>query len=199
MTSFENACTLIAGEISAPFPRTISGRPLPQGSPSMPNSAQKVRPNNSQSDTFSVCSRRRTKMPIIYPDLRLAYKVATHPTFWKMTVFLKPPSASPATPIAVPRSSMIAAARRFCSKTWKGFVPNLDSAERVRNAARPSLYQLYYSYEDTKWVEDLEKHLKPYLRAGSQPSQNAEATNVWACRHRIAPRSPTTRAAFSGP
>ena len=31
--------------------------------------------------SFSVCSRRRTKMPIIYPDLRLDYKVATHPYF----------------------------------------------------------------------------------------------------------------------
>jgi hypothetical protein len=29
--------------------------------------------------SFSACSRRRTKMPIIYPDLRLDYKVATHP------------------------------------------------------------------------------------------------------------------------
>jgi IS6 family transposase len=29
--------------------------------------------------SFSVCSRRRTKMPIIYPDLRLDYKLATHP------------------------------------------------------------------------------------------------------------------------
>jgi hypothetical protein len=29
--------------------------------------------------SFSVCSRRRTKMPIIYPELRLDYKVATHP------------------------------------------------------------------------------------------------------------------------
>jgi hypothetical protein len=30
--------------------------------------------------SFSVCSWRRTKMPIIYPDLRLDYKVATHPS-----------------------------------------------------------------------------------------------------------------------
>jgi hypothetical protein len=29
---------------------------------------------------FSVCSRRRTKFPLIYPDLRLDYKVATHPS-----------------------------------------------------------------------------------------------------------------------
>ena len=29
--------------------------------------------------SFSVCSRRRTKMPIIYPDFRFDYKVATHP------------------------------------------------------------------------------------------------------------------------
>ena len=29
--------------------------------------------------SFSGCSRRRTKMPIIYPGLRLDYKVATHP------------------------------------------------------------------------------------------------------------------------
>jgi hypothetical protein len=27
----------------------------------------------------SVCSLRRAKFPIIYPDLRLDYKVATHP------------------------------------------------------------------------------------------------------------------------
>jgi hypothetical protein len=29
--------------------------------------------------SFSICSLRRTKFPIIYPDLRLDYKVATHP------------------------------------------------------------------------------------------------------------------------
>jgi len=29
--------------------------------------------------SFSVCSLRPTKLPIIYPDLRLDYKVATHP------------------------------------------------------------------------------------------------------------------------
>jgi hypothetical protein len=29
--------------------------------------------------SFSVCSLRRPKFPIIYPDLRLDYKVATHP------------------------------------------------------------------------------------------------------------------------
>jgi transposase len=29
--------------------------------------------------SFSVYSRRRTELPIIYPDLRLDYKVATHP------------------------------------------------------------------------------------------------------------------------
>gem|GEM_PF-5040933 len=29
--------------------------------------------------SFSVCSLRRAKFPIIYPDLRLNYKVATHP------------------------------------------------------------------------------------------------------------------------
>ncbi len=32
---------------------------------------------------FSVCSLRRAKFPIIYPDLRLDYKVATHP-FWEL-------------------------------------------------------------------------------------------------------------------
>ena len=30
--------------------------------------------------SFSGCSRRRTELPIIYPDLRLDYKVATHPS-----------------------------------------------------------------------------------------------------------------------
>jgi hypothetical protein len=29
--------------------------------------------------SFSVCSLRRAKFPIIYPDLRFNYKVATHP------------------------------------------------------------------------------------------------------------------------
>jgi hypothetical protein len=29
--------------------------------------------------SFSVCALRRAKFPIIYPDLRLDYKVATHP------------------------------------------------------------------------------------------------------------------------
>jgi hypothetical protein len=29
--------------------------------------------------SFSVCSLRRAKFPIIYPDLQLDYKVATHP------------------------------------------------------------------------------------------------------------------------
>jgi hypothetical protein len=29
--------------------------------------------------SFSVCSRRRTKMPIIYADFRLDYKLATLP------------------------------------------------------------------------------------------------------------------------
>jgi hypothetical protein len=29
--------------------------------------------------SFWVCSRRPTKLPIVYPDLRLDYKVATHP------------------------------------------------------------------------------------------------------------------------
>jgi transposase, IS6 family len=29
--------------------------------------------------SFSVCSRHQTKLPIIYPNLRLNYKVATHP------------------------------------------------------------------------------------------------------------------------
>jgi transposase len=30
--------------------------------------------------SFSVCALRRAKFPIIYPDLRLDYKVATHPS-----------------------------------------------------------------------------------------------------------------------
>jgi internalin A len=31
-----------------------------------------------------------------------------------------------------------------------------------------------YSHEDTKWREDLERHLKPYLRAGSIKSWSDE-------------------------
>jgi hypothetical protein len=41
--------------------------------------------------------------------------------FWKMTAPLKPLNASPATPTAGPRSFMTAAARRFCSRIWRGF------------------------------------------------------------------------------
>ena len=36
--------------------------------------------------SFSVCSRRRTELPIIYADLRLDYKLATLPSIsrgWK--------------------------------------------------------------------------------------------------------------------
>jgi hypothetical protein len=40
--------------------------------------------------------------------------------FWKMTALLKPLNASPATPTAGPRNSMIAAVRRCSSKTWRG-------------------------------------------------------------------------------
>jgi hypothetical protein len=35
---------------------------------------------------------------------------------------------------------------------------------------------------------------KRNCKISHNPTQNAEATNVWACRHRIAPRSLTTRA-----
>jgi hypothetical protein len=51
-TSFENPRMLIAGDISAAFAGTICGRSLPQPRDlCMPNIEQKVRPNNSQSDT----------------------------------------------------------------------------------------------------------------------------------------------------
>jgi transposase, IS6 family len=42
--------------------------------------------------SFSVCSRRRTKMPIIYPDFRLDYKIATHPfrERWEFATALLP-------------------------------------------------------------------------------------------------------------
>jgi hypothetical protein len=46
------------------------------------------------STSFSICSRRRTKMPIIYPDLRLDYKVATHPISCAR-LMQAPPSAPP--------------------------------------------------------------------------------------------------------
>jgi hypothetical protein len=41
--------------------------------------------------------------------------------FWKTTAPLKPLNESPATPTAGPRNSMTAAAKRFCSRTWRGF------------------------------------------------------------------------------
>ncbi len=63
------------------------------------------------------------------PDCRLTIRL-THSgrpasrIFWKMTAPLKPLSESPATPTAGPRNSMTAAARRFCSRTWRGFGTN---------------------------------------------------------------------------
>jgi internalin A len=46
----------------------------------------------------------------------------------------------------------------------------LEPVNRERRARAPSAKDqvfISYSHEDTKWREDLEKHLKPYLRAGS--------------------------------
>jgi hypothetical protein len=40
---------------------------------------RRVRRSVCCTTSFSVCSLRPTKLPIIYPDLRLDYKVATHP------------------------------------------------------------------------------------------------------------------------
>jgi hypothetical protein len=46
-------------------------------------------------------------------------------TFWKMTAPLKPLNGSPVTQTAGPRNSMTAGARRFYSKTWRGFATEL--------------------------------------------------------------------------
>ena len=42
--------------------------------------------------------------------------------FWKMTAPWKPLSESPVTPTAGLRDSTTAAVKRFCSRTWRGFV-----------------------------------------------------------------------------
>jgi hypothetical protein len=39
--------------------------------------------------SFSVCSRRRTELPIIYADFRLDYKLATLPLESKKMVIIK--------------------------------------------------------------------------------------------------------------
>ena len=38
--------------------------------------------------SFSVCSRRRTELPIIYADFRLGYKLATLPSNKPKTLFI---------------------------------------------------------------------------------------------------------------
>src|SRR5271165_591896 len=51
--------------------------------------------------------------------------------FWKMTAPLKLLNESPATPTAGPRSFMTAAARRFCSRIWRGFGINMWTLEKL--------------------------------------------------------------------
>ena len=56
--------------------------------------------------------------------------------FWKMTVLWRQLSESPATPTAGPRNSMTAAARRFCSKTWRGFGTDRKGQREVQHNTR---------------------------------------------------------------
>jgi len=72
--------------------------------------------------TPRTCSNDGSNKPDCRRTIRLTHfgRPASR-IFWKMTALLKPLSALPATPTAVPRNSMTAAGRRFCSRIWRGF------------------------------------------------------------------------------
>jgi hypothetical protein len=97
----------------------------------------------------------------------------------KMTTLLRPLSASPVTPTAEPRNLMTAAARRFSSKIWSGFGIDLrlprDGTKPIRETkeCRETKFSSVTATR-TRWRDDLDTHLKPYLRGGSITSLQIE-------------------------
>ena len=94
------------------------------------------RAGRSCAPTPRTCSNDGSNKPDCRRTIRLTHsgRPASR-IFWKMTAPLKPLSESPATPTAGPRNSMTAAARRFCSRIWRGFgtdqVPTMLAKKHV--------------------------------------------------------------------
>jgi hypothetical protein len=91
----------------------------------VPNSEHVVlhlKRSRSAAPTPRTCSNDGSNKPDCRRTIRLTHfgQLASR-IFWKMTALLKPLSALPATPTAVPRNSMTAAGRRFCSRIGRGF------------------------------------------------------------------------------
>ena len=82
--------------------------------------------------------KRRLKQAGCRPTIRLTHsgRPASR-IFWKMTAPLKPLNASPAMPTAGQRNSMTAAAKRFCSRTWRGLDIEFFSGNKGTRVQRP--------------------------------------------------------------
>jgi hypothetical protein len=64
---------------------------------------------------------------------------------------------------------MTAAGRRFSSKIWSGFVTDIRLPREVQSQHESMPQEqvfISYSHMDKKWRDDLDTHLKPYLRGG---------------------------------
>jgi hypothetical protein len=87
---------------------------------------------------------------------------------------------SPTTPTAEPLNFTTADNRSCSAKTSNGFVIN-PRPERCQ-VAKDQVF-ISYSHKDKKWREELETHLKPYLRNGAITSwsdQQIEPGSQWA-------------------
>jgi hypothetical protein len=94
------------------------------------------------------------------------YSYRYHELPLKMAELWKSHSGSPAMLTAARQNFMTAAARRFSLRTWRGFGTNNRTH---RNGTSMPTAQIFisYSHQDKAFREELEKNLKPYLRAGS--------------------------------